>query len=94
MVIKYLEINQNEHCFFSSRRIILDVSAGGWSHLDLIVNSSILVDRFRHLKPVMKSTLFKALGDMDFTILAQDSGSYSEKRYIKITFNYRKTRKC
>ena len=80
MVIKFLEDNRSEHCFFTTQQIVIDVSVGGWSHLDIIPNSLILVDRFLHLKPIMRSTLFKALGDMNYTNLAQESASWRIKR--------------
>lgn len=83
LVIKFLEENNNEHCLFTSTKIIDNCNIGGWNHLDLIVNSSIFVDRFRHLKPIMKDTLFKALGDMDFTLLTQEVAPLSTKRYYR-----------
>ena len=83
MVIKYLEINKEEKCYFTTNRIIEDCNVGGWSPLDLIVNSSIFLDRFRHIKPIMNDTLFKALGDMDFTLLAQCTASFSTKRHYR-----------
>lgn len=79
MVIKYLESNRDGHCLFTTIKIIEDCNVGGWNHLDLIVNSSIFVDRFRHLKPLMKKTLFKALGDLDYTLLSQEPVPVSKK---------------
>lgn len=83
MVLKYLEANRGEHCLFTTEKIIEDCNVGGWNHLDLIINSSIFVDRFRHLKPMMKNTLFKALCDMDFTLLTQEEVPVSTKRYYR-----------
>lgn len=88
LVIKYLETNKNGECLFTSEKIIEDCNVGGWNHLDLIVNSSIFIDRFRHLKPVMKKTLFKALGDMDFTLLSQEEVPFTTKFfYMRFIFN-------
>lgn len=81
MVIKYLEKNPNEHCLFSSTRFITDNSAGGWSQLDIIISSSLLIDKFHYNKNIMKGTLFKALGDMYFTLLAQANESRCSKGY-------------
>ena len=83
MVIKYLEHNPNDHCFFTADRIIIDSSVGGWSHLEIIVTSSILIDRFNNQKKIMRKNLFKALGDMDFTILAQEKSSFSTKWFYR-----------
>lgn len=80
MVIKYLEQNNEQHCLFTTDRIIEDANVGGWSHLALITNSSLLIDKFSHIRPIMKGTLFKALGDMSFTLLAQEDAPYFVKR--------------
>lgn len=79
MVIKYLESNKKEQCLFTTDRILIDNSAGGWSPFAFIRNSSMLIDRFHYLRPIMKSTLFKALGDTDFTMLVRSSSGNREK---------------
>lgn len=71
MVIKYLDINRTEKCLFTTQKIITGANVGGWSHLEIIINSSILLEKFRYLKPIMKTTLFKAIPDMDYTLLSQ-----------------------
>lgn len=83
MVIKYLEANNQEHCFFTEDRIVKQANVGGWSHLEMIVASSVFMDKFHNQKALMKGTLFKAIGDMGFTHLAQSPASISEKRHYR-----------
>ena len=72
VVIKYLEDNQNEKCVFSTTSIITDNAPGGWRKFNFLINFPIVIDKFYEQRTIMKSNLFKGLGDMYFTILSQE----------------------
>lgn len=86
LVIKYLQINKEEHCYFTEEKIVVENPAGGWSHLDLIINSTILIDKFHDQRQAMKNTLFKGLGDMYFTILAQINNISIKQRAYYLSY--------
>lgn len=70
MVIKYFEYNENACCLFTTTSLIKNNRPGGWSPLNLIINSSIIIDKYHYKCSELKSTLFKGIGDMYFTALA------------------------
>ena len=79
MVLKYMEKEANPKCLFTTQPIITDVNEGGWDHLEIIVTTSLIRDRFNYLKNMMRSTLFKALVDMDLTLISQSKESFRER---------------
>jgi glycosyltransferase involved in cell wall biosynthesis len=71
MVIKHMELNQNEKCVFLRKSLLIATQPGGWDPLHLITNSSIIIDKFYYSSDLMRPTLYKALGDMYLTKLSQ-----------------------
>lgn len=71
MVIKHMELNSNAKCVFLKESLLCATQPGGWDPLQLITNSSIIIDKFYYSRSLMRPTLFKALGDMYLTKLSQ-----------------------
>lgn len=70
MVMKHLEYNTGEKCLFSTTHIIGVCPPGGWDPFKFIINSSIIIDKYHYKKKLLKSTLFKGLGDMYYPMMA------------------------
>ena len=81
VVVKYLESNHDEKCCFTTTTVITDNAPGGWKKSELLINYPIVIDKFHYQKKLMKSNLFKGLGDMYFTILSQEKLTFGEHRY-------------
>lgn len=86
LVLKHMELVENSTCFFTTENLIVDKEPGDWDPLMLIINSSLIIDRFQYCKAKMKSTIFFSLGNMYFDSIAVSSISFLKKlgyiRYV------------
>ncbi|NBK97187.1 MAG: glycosyltransferase [Erysipelotrichia bacterium] len=87
LVIKYIETNQSASALFTTQSLINYNEPGNWNPLDLIVNSSIIIDKLYYDRKRLKSTLFKGLGDMYLTILSHNLSNNTTSVIIR-TFLY------
>ena len=81
VVTKYLEDCPTEKCFFTSNSVITDNAPGGWVKREFLVNFPIIIDKFYYAKARMKKNLFKGLGDMYLTMIAQEKLTFKEHIY-------------
>lgn len=89
-VLKFLENNPTEKCFFSKEIIVKEQSLEiSWSRADFIVFSSIIFDAFKHKRKILKRNIFKSLGDAYYcTIFLEKSIPLKTKFYLfKYTIN-------
>lgn len=84
LVLKHMELNKNATCFFTTENLIIDKEPGDWDPLKLIINSSLIIDKFQYCKNKMKNTIFSSLGNMYFdSIAAAQINHWNKLKFIR-----------
>lgn len=78
MVMKKMELNEEEKCIFLTEHLLTEAQPGGWSPLKFIKNSSIIVDKYYYKKKMLRGSLFKGMCDMYFPMLTQNQLTLGE----------------
>lgn len=79
MVIKHMENNPGASCYITKTEIIAEHTPGGWSKMNFLMNTTLVVNRFRYLKPIMKNTLFSSIAKVHLDIISGAKLSFCER---------------
>ena len=82
MIIKHLELNENQKVFFTTENLIVDKEPGGWDPMKLLINSLCIIDKFQYCKKKMRPTVFCSLGNMYLDSIA--SLKKGRLKYLKL----------
>jgi len=80
-VVKHVENNPLEKCFFTKKRIILFNAPGGWNPINLIINSSIIIDKLQYNHSKFKNNIFASLSHIYLSSIVEHDMSVSDKVY-------------
>lgn len=87
-VIKHIEANPEEKCLFTNSRIIAVNTPGGWNPINLVSNSSLILDKFYYAKSMMKNNLFSSLCHIYLTTISESKCSIKDKlHYYRLVFS-------
>lgn len=84
-VLKHMELNKEEKCYFYTDSLITDKEPPTWSGLEIINNSTFIFDKFYYLRKKMRPTIFFSLVNMYLdNIGAAKVGLLEKKHYLTL----------